>query len=116
MPLFHAASFGSKEQDLFPTKNTSLDKELLLPSVVTFCCYQMLCKLIQILPKGGMYWEIHPTRTKIFPEGGDFVCTPRRLPKEVCVIFALGFVSRNVVPGAIFVNTLPREQGVYWPI
>ena len=33
--------------------------------------------------------------------------------EDVCLIFALGSVSRNTVPWAIFPNTLPREQEVY---
>ena len=40
-------------------------------------------------------------------------CLPR---EDVFLIFALGSVSRNTVPRAIFPNTLPREQGVYWII
>ena len=27
---------------------------------------------IRTLPRGGMYWEIHPPRRDRFPEGGDF--------------------------------------------
>ena len=28
---------------------------------------------IRTLPRGGMYWKIHPPRPKRFPKGGDFV-------------------------------------------
>ena len=27
---------------------------------------------VRTLPRGGMYWEIHPPRPKRFPKGGDF--------------------------------------------
>ena len=40
-------------------------------------------------------------------------CFPR---EDVFLIFAQGSVSGNTVPGAVFDNTLPREQGVYWII
>ena len=34
------------------------------------------------LPRGGMYWEIHPPRPKRFPEGGDFAPRgPRDCPR-----------------------------------
>ena len=36
--------------------------------------------------------------------------------EDVCLIFALESASRNTVPRAIFPNTLPRGQGVYWII
>ena len=36
--------------------------------------------------------------------------------EDVCLIFALGSVSRNVVPRAIFPDTVHREQGMYWKI
>ena len=40
-------------------------------------------------------------------------CFPR---KGVFLIFALRSVSGNTVPGAVFANTLPRKQGLYWII
>ena len=42
-----------------------------------------------------------------------YQCFPR---KDVCLIFVLGSVSRNTVPGEVFPNTVPREQEVYWMI
>ena len=40
-----------------------------------------------------------------------YQCFPH---EDVCPIFILGSVSRNIVPRAIFPNTLPREQWVYF--
>ena len=48
-----------------------------------------------------------PPRTKRFPEGGDFA--PRGNFEDVRLIFALGIISRNTVPRAIFPNTLPVD-------
>ena len=42
---------------------------------------------------------------------GRGFCTPRTV--DVVLIFALGSVSRNIIPRAVFPNTLPREQVVY---
>ena len=37
---------------------------------------------IRTLPRGGMYWEIHPPRPERFPEGGDFAPRgPRDCPR-----------------------------------
>ena len=40
---------------------------------------------------------------------------PRDFPRaeDVFLIFALGSLSGNTVPRAVFPNTLPREEGVY---
>ena len=37
---------------------------------------------IRTLPRGGMYWKIHPPRPKRFPKGGDFAPRgPRDCPR-----------------------------------
>ena len=37
---------------------------------------------IRTLPRGGMYWEIHPPRPERFPKGGDFAPRgPRDFPR-----------------------------------
>ena len=37
---------------------------------------------IRTLPRGGMYWEIHPPRPERFPKGGDFAPRgPRDCPR-----------------------------------
>ena len=46
-------------------------------------------------------------------EGTYFSMHPQN---DVNLIFALGSVPRNTVPRAVFPNTLPRQQGVYWTI
>ena len=48
----------------------------------------------------------------------DFACLhctiAGRLSEDVFLIFAQGNVSRNTVPRAVFPNTVPRVQGVYY--
>ena len=44
-------------------------------------CITWYC--IRTLPRGGMYWEIHPQRPKRFPEGGAFAPRgPRDCPRN----------------------------------
>ena len=70
----------------------------------------LLKDCIHTLPRGGMYWEIHPPGPERFPEG----C---KIPRDdVFLIFAQGRVRKNTVPRAVFPRTLPRAQGVYWII
>ena len=42
----------------------------------------MMRECIRTLPRGGMYWEIHPPRPERFPKGGDFAPRgPRDFPR-----------------------------------
>ena len=50
---------------------------------------------IHTLPKGGMFWEIHPPRTERFPEGGDFA--PRGKSKKIPML-SQGSTLDNMVP------------------
>ena len=42
---------------------------------------ECIWECIRTLPRGGMYWEIHPPRPERFPKGGDFAPRgPERFP------------------------------------
>ena len=52
---------------------------------------------VYTLPRGGMYWKIHPPRPKRFPKDGDFAPRgPRDCPKVMSTACQLAFVYLRV--------------------
>ena len=71
---------------------------------------------IRTLPRGGMYWEIHPPRPERFPKGGDFAprgptdC-PRAISRpEGCKIAARPKMPVTLEPG---LKRLKFETGFF---
>ena len=65
-------NFKTQVEKLNPTSRTDLSNKTLRS--ILYC--------IRTLPRGGMYWEIHPPRPERFPKGGDFAPRgPRDLPR-----------------------------------